>query len=192
MGFLSVAELREIGFRALGENVLISERASIYGAERITIGSNVRIDDYCVISAGIGGIEIGRNIHIGAFASIAGESKVTLMDFSGLSGRVSIYSSSDDYSGSTLTNPTVPVAFKDVTSSPVLIGRHTIVGSGSVILPGTTLADGCAVGALSVVRGEWESFTILAGAPAKKRGNRSRNLLMLEQGYLQSLSGDSA
>ena len=51
MAFLSPSALAEIGFAAVGKNVLISDKASIYGAERIEIGNNVRIDDFCILSS---------------------------------------------------------------------------------------------------------------------------------------------
>lgn len=186
MAYLSEIALNAMGFASLGRNVLISERASIYGAKQIYIGSNVRIDDFCILSAGEGGIAIGNNIHIAAAATLIGRARIELMDFSNVSGRVSIYSSSDDYSGRAMTNPTVPETYKNVDSRPVSLGKHVIVGCGSVILPGACLAEGCAVGALSLVQGKWPSFTILAGIPARKRGERHRDLLKLEQQFMSA------
>jgi galactoside O-acetyltransferase len=192
MAFLGQTSLDSLGFRSIGSNVLISERASIYGASRISIGTNVRIDDFCILSAGEGGITIGNNIHIGAAATLIGQGSIGLGDFANLSGRTAVYSSSDDYSGRTLTNPTVPNAYKDIDSRPVSIGRHVIVGSGSVILPGTILGEGCAVGALSLVSGAWEPFTILAGTPAKQHGVRERTLLEVEGRYLREAGTGAA
>ena len=68
MAFLTDAQLAAMGFASLGSNVLISDKASIYGANRIQIGNNVRIDDFCVLSAGDGGIYIGNYIHIAVSA----------------------------------------------------------------------------------------------------------------------------
>jgi serine acetyltransferase len=48
--FLSREKLMEIGFKSIGENVLLSSKASIYGPENIEIGNNVRIDDFCILS----------------------------------------------------------------------------------------------------------------------------------------------
>lgn len=189
MTYLSTAGLAKMGFKSFGTNVLISDRASIYGAERIALGSNVRIDDFCVLSSGEGGIEIGNHIHIGVAATLIGRGKIELMDFANLSGRSSIYSSNDDYSGRSMTNPMVPDEYKNVDCRPVMIGRHVIVGCGSVILAGTTLEEGCAVGALSLVSGQWEPFTILAGTPAEKRGERARDLLELERRFKASRDG---
>lgn len=184
MALLTEQQLTAIGFKAIGHNVRISDKASIYNAANISIGDNVRIDDFVVLSAGVGGIFIGSNIHIAVFSSIIGAEKVTLKDFCNISSRVSIYSSSDDYSGSTMSNPTIPEKYKTVTSMPVTIGRHVIIGCGTVVLPGANLHDGVAVGALSLLNASCEKFTVYAGVPAKKIKLRQQTLLELEKAYL--------
>lgn len=124
MPILDSDVVRKMGFASVGRNVQVSDRATFYGIERIKIGNNVRIDDFCVLSAGEGGIEIGDFVHIAVFSSLIGKGHINLADFCNISSRVSIYSSSDDYSGCTLTNPTVPEEFKNVESAPVYIGKH--------------------------------------------------------------------
>ena len=181
MSFLTRDEIARMEFLSVGQDVFISSRASIYGADRISIGDHVRIDDFCVLSAGAGGIQIGSRIHIAVFCSLIGAERITLEDFANLSSRVSIYSSSDDYSGRTMTNPMVPDHLKAVDSRPVSIGRHVIVGCGTVILPGVTLHDGVAVGALSVVKDDCDPFGIYGGVPARRVGDRDRHLLELEK-----------
>ena len=178
--------IRSMGFASVGENVQLSDKASIYGVDKIAIGSNVRIDDFVVISAGMDGIVIGSNVHIAVYSSLIGTGKITLSDFSNISSRVAIYSSNDDYSGISLTNPTVPEAYKSVMHAPVFIGRHVIIGSGSVILPGVSIGEGAAIGALSLVREGCEKFSIYCGNPAKKIKKRKRCLLEKEQNYLNS------
>ncbi len=169
-----------MGFAALGSNVLISDKASIYGANRISIGNNVRIDDFCVLSAGAGGIEVGDYVHIAVFTLLIGAGKITISDFAGVSSRVSIYSSNDDYSGNFLTNPTVPEEYTNVSHADVTLGKHVIVGSGTVILPGVTLHEGVAVGSLSMITKDCEAFGVYIGAPAKKIRNRKQELIKLE------------
>ena len=186
---LSREAIQALGFSSVGDNVQISDRASFYGAARITLGNNVRIDDFCVLAAGVGGIVIGDYVHIAVSASLIGSGKITMSDFSGISSRVSIYSSSDDYSGATLTNPTVPSEYAGVTHADVFLGKHVIVGSGSVLLPGVTLEEGVAVGALSLVHKRCEAFGIYAGNPARRIKGRKRDLLELEQLFLASKVG---
>lgn len=180
MSFYSEAELRKLGFASTGENVRVSRRASFYGNGRIAIGSHSRIDDFCVLSAGEGGIAIGHHVHIAVMCSLIGKGSIEIGDLSTLSGRVGVYSSSDDYSGAAMTNPTVPDELTNVDHRPVRIGRHVVVGSGSIILPGADIGDGVAVGALSLVKGKLEPHRIFVGAPARAVGERRRDFLRLE------------
>ena len=181
MAFLTLMQLQNMGFRSLGTNVLISDKVSLYGVTNITIGSNVRIDDFCILSAGGEGIELGSYVHIACYCSLIGKAPISLGDFSGLSSRVSIYSSSDDYSGCSMTNPMVPEAYTSVDHRPVEIGRHSIVGAGTVILPGVTLGEGCAIGALSLVTKDCTAFGIYSGVPARLIKRRDQGLLELEK-----------
>jgi galactoside O-acetyltransferase len=180
-----VQALTAMGFASLGCGVRVSDRASFYGVSRIHLGDNVRIDDFCVLSAGEGGIYLGRNIHIAVYVCMIGAGRITLGDFSNVSSRVSIYSSSDDYSGKAMTNPTVPDEYKNVEHADVQIGRHVIIGSGSVVLPGAILEDGVAVGALSLMRGRSPAFGVYAGVPARRIRERSRDLIEIEQRFLR-------
>lgn len=179
-------KLESMGFANIGENVVISKKASIYGIEKISIGNNVRIDDFCVLAAGAGGIRIGDFVHLAVGATLIGQGGITLSDFSGLSSRVAVYSSSDDYTGASLTNPTVPEEYKNVLHRDVFLGRHAIVGSGSVILPGAILEEGVAIGALSLVAKRCAAFGIYAGNPLKRIKERKRDLLDLEKQFIES------
>ena len=177
MATLNREILEKMGFLSIGQNVNVSDRASFYNTANISLGNNVRIDDFCVLSAGAGGIFLGDYVHIAVYSSLMGAGKITLFDFSGLASRVSIYSSNDDYSGTMLTNPTVPSRFTGVIHADVTLEKHVIIGTGSIILPGVTLHEGVAVGALSLVNNDCEAFGIYAGTPAKRIGNRRRKLL---------------
>ena len=174
--FYTPDELRGIGLKDFGLNVRISRHARIYTPETISVGNAVRIDDFCILS---GHITLGSHIHIGPWCGLFGE--ITMGDFSGFSSRVSAYAKSDDYSGEYLTNPMVHSAYTRLDERPIHVGRHVIVGSGSVILPGAVLSEGCAVGALCLAKGHLEPFSIYAGAPARKIRPRSCHLLELER-----------
>lgn len=186
MGILSREILEKMGFAAIGENIRISDRASFYNPSNITLGNNVRIDDFCVLSAGLGGINIGNHIHIGVYSSLIGAGMIALSDFCNISSRVSIYSSNDDYSGMAMTNPTLPSQYTGVTHADVLLAKHVIIGCGSVILPGVILEEGVAIGALSLVAKKCEAFGIYAGNPARRIKERKQDLLALEKLFLAS------
>ncbi len=181
MAFLSASQIADMGFKSVGRDVRISAKASIYGAASIELGDRVRIDDYAVISAGKGGVHIGAHVHIACFCGIFGRDRVVLGDFAGLSSRVVIYSSTDDYSGDFLTNPTVDEVFRNVKSAPVVLGDHVIVGSNSTVLPGVTLEKGCAVSAHSLVTKSFNAFKLVGGVPARVIKKRSDVVLLLEK-----------
>ncbi len=180
MAFLSEDAIAALGFARVGRDVKISEHARIYRPERIALADHVRIDDFCLLSAGDGGIDIGSYVHVACYSSLIGREEIILRDFAGLSGRVSVYSSSEDYSGAALTNPTVPDAYRKLRHGRVLLERHVIVGAGSVILPGVTLGLAASVGALTLVARDLEAFGMYLGVPARKIGTRKQDLLQLE------------
>ena len=182
MAFLSAEQLQQMEFKALGVDVLISDKASIYNPEQISIGDHSRIDDFCVVS---GRVNIGRNVHIAVFCNVAGGTEgVTLDDFSGLAYGCQVFSQSDDYSGATMTNPTVPSQYKNEKKSPVKIGRHCILGTFAVVFPGVEIAEGTAVGAAAVVTKSTDEWSIYAGNPARRVKDRKKDLLELERDYL--------
>ena len=184
MPFLTKEELNQIGLKFCGKNVRVSDKASIHNPENITIGDNSRVDDFCVIS---GKVTLGRNVHIAVFCNLAGGEKgITMEDFSGLAYACQIFTQSDDYSGRTLTNPTVPDFYKNEIKNAVTIGRHSIVGTNSVVFPGVTLAEGTSVGALSVVTKNTEEWSVYVGHPAKRVKARHRDLLEQEAEYMLS------
>lgn len=182
MAYLSPVRLAQIGFKSLGKNVKISDKASIYDSDRIEIGDHSRIDDFCVIS---GKVTIGRNVHIAIYCNLAGGSEgITIEDFAGVAYGSSVFTQSDDYTGVGLTGPTVPARFKKETKKPVRLCRHCIIGTGSVIFPGVTLAEGTSVGAMSLVNRSTLEWSIYFGVPARKIKDRRREMLELEKEYL--------
>lgn len=185
MSWLTNKELVEMGFGSLGRNLLLSSKGSYYNTKNIYLGDNVRIDDFCIISAGKGGIRIGRNVHISAFASVVGQAPIDFEDFSGISNKVAVFSSTDDFVKG-MTNPTIPDNFRRLKHLPVRLGKHAVVGSNSVLLPGSELGEGTSVGALSVVRGKLDPWSVYMGNPAKRIMARSRGIIDLEKEFLLS------
>ncbi|MFA6000089.1 MAG: acyltransferase [Candidatus Paceibacterota bacterium] len=173
-------------FGSIGTNVFISPKSSIYGAEHIFIGNNVRIDDFVIISAKEPVI-IGNYVHIAPYCGLYGACGIEMKDFSGMSSRVAIYSISDDYSGESLTNPTVPDEYKHLVKGKVTIGRHVDIGCGSLILPGVEIGDGSSVMAMSLLNKSFECGFIIGGNPARKIKERSQKIFELEKEFLGKL-----
>ena len=177
--FYCEEELKEIGFKSIGTNVLISKKCSIYGAQNISIGSNVRIDDFCILS---GKIQIGNYVHIAAGVMLfGGDYGIILEDFVGISSRCAVYAASDDYSGGALTNPTIPDKFRKVTGGTVWFKRHSLVGSGCTVLPNVLVGEGTSIGSMSLVNKSLDDWGICIGIPCKRIKERSKKLLELEK-----------
>lgn len=172
--FFSQIELEELHFASIGQNVLISRKASFYGAEKMHLGNNVRIDDFCILS---GDITLGNNIHISAYSALYGAQGIIFKDNSGCSARTTIYSAMDDFSGDYLIGPFHSESETNVTGGPVVIEEFVQLGAHCLVFPGVTIHTGAVVGALSLVRSDIAEWTINVGIPAKAIRERSRKLL---------------
>ncbi len=188
MSYYQRDELVKMGFKHLGKNIKVSTKASIYDPELIQIGDNSRIDDFCVIS---GKVIIGRYCHITPMCLIAGgKPGVFLDDFCTLAYGVKVFSQSDDYSGEFLTNSLIPKKFKQEKFLPVHINKHVIIGASSVVLPGVVIAEGCSVGAMTLVNKTTSPWGVYVGSPAKRLKERKKDLLQLEKVFIREESND--
>lgn len=183
--FLSEEKLHEFGFKSIGENVLISDKASIYSPEKIKIGDNVRIDDFVIISPSTS-LTIGNYVHIACYSSLIGKGEMIIEDFVGISGRVSIYSSSDDYTGMSMTNPMVSNEYKKVTNGKVHIKKHSIIGANCIILPNVTIETGCSIYAQTLVNDNCEEYSVYFGNPMIKKGKRLKKFLEYEKKFIRN------
>jgi len=183
MAYYTQKELQKLGFKYIGKNVKISDKASIYNFDQISIDDNSRIDDFCVIS---GKLKIGKNVHITPMCLVAGGEKgIIFEDFTTIAYGVQIFTQSDDYSGKTMTNSTVPKKYKNEYKKKVILKKYSIVGAGSIIIPGVILAEGTSIGTMSLVLKDTKAWSIYVGNPAKKIKNRSKDLLKLHKQYLK-------
>jgi acetyltransferase-like isoleucine patch superfamily enzyme len=174
--FYTSEELIAIGFKSVGQKVLISRFAHFYGIESIEIGNNVRIDDFCILS---GKIKLGNYIHLSAYTALYGRFGIEMDDYSGLSPRCTIFSATDDFSGDFLIGPIIDTKYTNVTGGKVSIGKYSQLGSGCTVFPGVSIGEGVAVGAMSLVLHNLDAWKIYKGIPAVFFKERSKKLLDL-------------
>lgn len=176
--------LAALGLAACGQNVSIHPSCVLIDADRLSLGSHVRIDPFCILSAGAG-LQLGNHVHIGPHVSICGRAPIQIDDHVNLSHGVRLFSSSDDFA-SGLAGPMVPERFRAVLSAPLLLRSHALVGANAVLLPGASLGEGAAVGALSLVKGELAAWWIHAGCPARPLRRRDRDTVLARQRLLEA------
>ena len=174
--FYSEIELAELGLKSYGKNVLISKKCSIYAPEKISVGDNVRIDDFCILSSNV---TLGCNVHISAYSALYGAEGIEFKDNSGCSARTTIYSAMDDFSGEYLIGPMHPEGTTHVTGGKVTIGPYVQLGAHCLVFPNVTIHEGSVVGALSLVTKDIPEWSVYVGIPAKKLRDRRKGLLKL-------------
>lgn len=172
--FYTEEELFNLGLKSYGKDVKISRFAQLYSPEKISIGNNVRIDDFCILS---GNINLGSNIHISAYVAMYGAQGIEMEDYTGISPRSIVFSAMDDFSGKYLIGPIHPEGTTNVIGGKVTIKRYAQIGANSFIFPNLTIGDGVVVGAYSLVRHNLEPWGIYYGIPVTKKGERSKDLL---------------
>lgn len=135
---------------SLGANVLIWRDARIEG---ITEHGEQRFEP---------SIRIGSNVSIQQRAHIVCAQSIDIGDDTTISFDVSILDNDHSYSTIDLN-----VMDQPLTVEPVKIGARCFVGAGSRIHAGSQLGDHCIVGANAVVRGNFPSYCVIAGVPAR-------------------------
>jgi galactoside O-acetyltransferase len=174
---------RELKFR--GKDVIIGKTVRIRYPELVSIGDHCIIDDFTYISTAL---QLTAHVHVSAGCKIIGgrSATVSMDEYSTLAPNVVLAAGSDDYVGGIAT-PLVPREVKgDVEIGDIHIGRHSIVGAGSVVMPNIRFGDGAAVGALSLVKDDLEAWTLYAGIPARRLKARDRERILGYEAKLRS------
>lgn len=180
--FLDRDRLLDLGFAALGQNVLIHPSVVLINCAGIKLGSNVRIDAFTLISVSKG-ITIGSNVHIGSHCSLIGSEEIEIGDFGNVSHGCRLFSASDDFSGAAMAGSMAPADMRDVEEGPVRIGRHGGLGASCVVLPGVEIGEGTCVAAMTLLRRSLPPWGIFGGTPVRRIGPRKDNVLALEEAY---------
>ena len=169
-----------------GRNVVFGQNVAVRHPHKIHIGSNVVIDDNCLLDAkgesnrGIrigSGVFVGRNTilsckngdididdgaNIGFNCEIFSASHVTIGASALLAAYCYVIGGDHDFS-----DPSKPVLQQTRTSAGVTVGAGVWLGAGAKILDGITIGDHAVIGAGSVVRDDVEAHAIAVGIPAR-------------------------
>jgi len=181
-------DLGDLAF--LGKNAIIGKTVRIRKPGRCSIGDWTIIDDFTYISCGI---MVGRFTHIGANGVlIGGDAQITIGDFVNIAPGCRLIAASNDFSAGGLVGPAIPPEFaaKSVIAD-VKLGDHVLLGTNTVILPGTEVPEGVSTGAMTLLtpKLKLESWTVYTGIPARPIKKReSKSILKSVRKLLQKYS----
>lgn len=183
--FYTNEELKELNFKSIGENVLVSKKVSIYGAENMSIGDHVRIDDFCILS---GKINIGNYVHISAYCALYGKSGIEIGNYCGCSPRSTLFSSTDDFSGEFMISPLVSEKYTNVINGKIVFEKFVQIGANSIVMPGVIIKEGSATGAFSFINRSLDTWGLYVGIPVKRLKDRQKNIIELADKFERELN----
>ena len=113
-------------------------------------------------------IVVGKHVRASQFVHIAATCLVEIGDHVLFGSKVIVTDHNHGQYSREHSSPDVPPAQRPLDSNRrVTIGRNVWLGDGVVVTPGSSIGEGCVIGANSVVIGNIPSYTVAAGAPAK-------------------------
>ena len=175
-----------------GRNVVFGQNVVLRHPHKIHIGSNVVIDDNCLLDAKgetNGGIRIGNGVFVGRntiFSCKNGD--IVLGDGANVGFNCEIFSASRVTVGPSVlmaayayivggdhdfSDPSSSVLSQSRTSAGVTIGEGAWLGAGATILDGVSIGEHAVIGAGAVVRDAIPARGVAVGLPAKVVSTRS-------------------
>jgi acetyltransferase-like isoleucine patch superfamily enzyme len=161
-----------------GKNLLLKGVPVIFNKSgaKLTIGDNVTINS-SFLSNLVGlyqrtiiitrtpeaEIRIGNNVGISG-ATIYARKSITIGENTNIGGNAKILD--NDFHPLDIDARNADIKEK-IGARPIVVGKNCFIGCNALILKGTTLGDGCVVGAGAVVSGKFEDNCVIAGNPAR-------------------------
>jgi acetyltransferase-like isoleucine patch superfamily enzyme len=174
-----------------GRNVVFGQHVVLRHPHKIHIGSNVVVDDNCLLDAKgetNAGIRIGDGVFIGRNTILSCKNgDIDIGDGANLGFNCEVFSASRVAIGRRVlmaaygyviggdhdfSDPATSVLDQSRTSRGVAIGDGVWLGAGAKILDGVTIGDHAVIGAGAVVRAAVPASAVAVGIPARVVGSR--------------------
>ena len=153
-GFIPSHHIRSLIYKKIFKVEMASGAIIYYGAEirgpyNLKLERGAVVGDRCVLDARRGYIRIGKNVQLG--------------------NSVNLWTGSHDYN-----DPW----FRSLPGKrgPIEIEDYVWIGPGVTVLHSVKIGKGAVVGAGSIITKDVEPYSVMAGIPAKKVGERNRDL----------------
>ena len=125
-----------------GVTILCKDNGSIISLNSVRLNNNV------LLSASRGGsIYLGKNVSCNVNTTIVAHKEIRIGDECSLGPNVCIYDHDHIFD-------TEGFRKNEFRCSPVVIGDHTWIGAGCIILRGSTIGHNCILGAGTIVKGK--------------------------------------
>lgn len=113
------------------------------------------------------GIEAGKNLHVNGNVYLYGRGELVLGDHVLIGPNAVIVSSQHAYD-----QRDTPIVYQGHRGERTVIGSHVWIGANVCIMPGVTVGEGTIIAAGAVVTKDTEPYSVVAGVPAHKVGER--------------------
>jgi acetyltransferase-like isoleucine patch superfamily enzyme len=175
-----------------GRNVIFGQNVVLRHPHKIHIGSNVVIDDNCLLDAkgeSNEGIRIGDGVFVGRNSILScKDGNIELKDGANIGFNCEVFSASSVTIGAGVlmaayayviggdhdfSDPAKSVLDQSRTSSGVIIGDGAWLGAGAKVLDGVTIGSHAVIGAGAVVREAVPDRAVAVGVPARVVSSRT-------------------
>lgn len=158
------AKMRLLGINVrLGKKVTFGRMVQVVATDggEIIIGDGVAIQDFAMLCASRGTLEIGDNTLIGTGSQLATVDSVKI----GNDCLIAAYSVIRDANHGMERG--IPMSQQACVNSPIVIGDDVWLGTHVVVTAGVTIGAGTVIGANAVVTREMPDFSVAVGVPAR-------------------------
>lgn len=162
-------------FKRCGNNVYIGHNVMFANPSNISLGDNVRVDPFTLITCGL---ETGNNVQICSHVVLGGGSgrKVVLGDWTFIGYGSKLFCASEDYSGD--HGPVNEFWGKNkIYEGDIILENYSGVASDVIVFPGVSIPEGCTVGAQSLIhtKNNLEPWSVFIGNPLVFHKGRNRD-----------------
>lgn len=159
-GWIKLLIYKIVGLKHLQFHLFVKFSAHaklrIYNKGKIIIGNNAVVRSGCILRVHERGIiELGDGVGLNNNCLLTAFQKITIGDYSIIGQGVKIYDHDHDY------GKDEKIRYAGHKTASVSIGSNTWIGSGVIILKGTTIGDNCVIGAGTIIKEDIPSNTIV-------------------------------
>ena len=135
-------------------------RIDVFPFNKFEVQSNATIEDYCVVTNGVGDVLIGEGVRVGIGSVLMGP--ISIGKNTILGQHVLVTGLDHNY-----TDPLIPIKNQGVSKAQTILGEDSFIGANACILPGVQIGKHCVIAAGAVVTKSVPDFHIAAGNPAR-------------------------